>query len=99
MRKQASLIGLGVLSAIAVCAGLGLATAQAPAKAAANHPDFTGVWTSYRDPSAPPRARPPAAAPGGAAPAATPAGGAARPPRGDISTLPLTEAAKAKIAE
>jgi len=98
MRKQASLIGLGLVSAIAICAGLGLANAQAPAKTAATHPDLTGVWTSYRDPSAPPRARPPAAAPGGAA-AATPAGGAARPPRGDISGLPFTEAAKAKIAE
>lgn len=100
MRKQASLIGLGLLSAIAACASLGLANAQPQTKTAASHPDFTGVWTSYRDPAAAPRgARPAAAAPGGAAPAAVPAGGAARPARGDISDLPLTEAAKAKIAE
>jgi hypothetical protein len=104
MRKQASLIGLGLLSAIAICAGLGFANAQPPANAAASHPDFTGVWTSYRDPSAPPRGARPAAPAAGPAAAATPAGGApaggaARPPRGDISGLPLTEAAKAKIAE
>ncbi|MDP3738809.1 MAG: hypothetical protein Q8R02_15550 [Hyphomonadaceae bacterium] len=91
--------GLGLLSAIAVSAGFGLANAQVQSKAEASHPDFTGVWTSYRDPSAPPRAARPAAPPAGAPAAAASATGAARSPRGDISALPLTEAAKTKIAE
>jgi hypothetical protein len=74
---------LSLLSAVALSANSGWADQETKTKAESARPDFTGVWTSYRDPNAPPRGRP--------------AGGAA--PRGDISSLPLTEAAKAKIAE
>ena len=50
--RQMSKIGLSQLAGLAAltaCAAIGLAQAQAASKT----PDFTGVWTTYRDPGAP----------------------------------------------
>jgi hypothetical protein len=76
LSRTASL--LAVLSALTICTTAFVANGQT-GKTAASPPDFTGVWTNYRDPSA----------------RGAPARGA---PRGDVSDLPLTEEAKAKIA-
>jgi hypothetical protein len=97
---KASWIGLGALVLAVLGVSFGTAASQTPkaqtAKAETSRPDFTGVWGTYRDPSAPARgAQPPAAAGGARQASATPA---ARPPRGDVGDLPLTEEAKTKIA-
>jgi hypothetical protein len=90
------MVRAGRLTALALLASASFAVANA-----ADHPDFSGVWTNYR-PGAPPVAGQlgqiggaPAA---GAAGAAAPAGGARAARPRDATGLPIKPEAAAKIA-